>query len=262
VTEAVPLAISTVERGPARDYADAGALQRAATAPAGGRPKETGTSVAKQANKAGPATSKSDRDAEATRLDILEVAAREFADKGLSGARIDEIAEKTNSSKRMIYYYFGSKEDLYCAVLEQAYADIRHVDAEASFADMAPDEALRELVRRTFDYHHRHPDFVRLVMNENIHHGAYIAKVTGIQERNTAAIARVADILARGVAARMFRKDIKPVELHMTISALCFYNVSNRYTFSFGFKHDMTSPKAMRARRERVVEIVERWCLL
>ncbi len=232
-------------------------VQKARDQAAGSIPPRRGA----EKSRGGPNAGKTDA-AAATRAEILAAATREFSEKGLSGARVDEIALRTQINKRMIYYYFGSKEGLYSAVLERCYGHIRMSESAMRLDTLPPVEALRQLVRHTFDYHSMHPDFVRLVMNENIHHGAYIAKVTGIQERNTAAIARVADILARGVSARMFRKDIKPVELHMTISALCFYNVSNRYTFSFGFKHDMTSPKAMRARRERVVEIVERWCLL
>lgn len=199
-------------------------------------------------------------DAEETRRNILEVATAEFAGKGLSGARIDEIAEKTNASKRMIYYYFGGKEGLYRAVLERAYTAIRKVDAEAQRDDLPPDAALREVVGLTFDYHGQHPEFVRLVMNENILRGAHIGDIAGIRERNRAVIANLSRILARGEEAGLFRAGLDPVDLHMTISALCFYNVSNRYTFSFGFERDMTSPDALANRRANVISVVESWC--
>lgn len=199
-------------------------------------------------------------DAEETRLNILDVATAEFADKGLSGARIDEIAEKTNASKRMIYYYFGGKEGLYRAVLERAYRAVREVDALAQRSDMPPDAALRDVVGVTFDYHIQHPEFVRLVMNENILRGAHVSEVPGIRERNRAVIENLRGILNRGVAAGLFREGIDPVDLHMTISALSFYNVSNRYTFSFGFERDMTSSKALARRRMTVIDIVESWC--
>lgn len=199
-------------------------------------------------------------DAEETRLNILDIATAEFADKGLSGARIDEIAEKTSASKRMIYYYFGSKEGLYRAVLERAYHAVRDVDAPAERADMPPDAALRDVVGVTFDYHTQHPEFVRLVMNENILRGAHVSEVPGIRERNRAVIENLRSILNRGVAAGLFREGIDPVDLHMTISALCFYNVSNRYTFSFGFERDMTSSKALARRRMTVIDVVESWC--
>ncbi|WP_394442327.1 TetR/AcrR family transcriptional regulator (plasmid) [Sphingobium naphthae] len=199
-------------------------------------------------------------DAEETRFNILEVAAAEFADKGLSGARIDEIAERTNSSKRMIYYYFGSKEGLYRAVLERAYTAVREVDADNRRDDLDPDAALRDVVGVTFDYHNQHPEFVRLVMNENILRGAHVGEVPGIRERNRKVIDQLRAILARGVASGHFREGVDPVELHMTISALCFYNVSNRYTFSFGFERDMSSPKALARRRMSVIDVIESWC--
>ena len=199
-------------------------------------------------------------DAEETRFNILEVATAEFADKGLSGARIDEIAERTNSAKRMIYYYFGSKEGLYRAVLERAYTAVREVDADNRRDDLDPDAALRDVVGVTFDYHNQHPEFVRLVMNENILRGAHVGEVPGIRERNRKVIDQLRAILARGVASGHFREGVDPVELHMTISALCFYNVSNRYTFAFGFERDMSSPKALARRRMSVIDEIESWC--
>jgi len=114
-------------------------------------------------------------------------------------------------------------------------------------------------VRHTFDYHNMHPDFVRLVMNENIHHGAHIGEVASIKTRNRTVVSTLKSLLDRGVKAGLFRADIEPVELHMTISALCFYNVSNRYTFSHIFECDMTSAAAVSARRETVVDVIVRW---
>jgi len=195
-------------------------------------------------------------DPEETRANILEVAMREFADKGLAGARIDEIAEKTKTSKRMIYYYFDGKDALYRAALEAAYDRIRHSDAVPDLTSLSAEEALAENVRVTFDYHNDHPEFVRLVMNENIHHGDHIAHVEGIKERNRSVISALRAILDRGVADGVFRAGIDPVDLHMSISALCFYNVSNRYTFSQGFECDMTSPEAVASRRERVIGMI------
>lgn len=199
-------------------------------------------------------------EAESSRNNILDIARSEFADKGLSGARIDEIAEKTNTSKRMIYYHFGSKEGLYQAVLEDAYTRIRETETALPTADMSADEALAANVRVTFDYHHEHPEFVRLVMNENIHHGAYISHVAGIERRNESVIRVLGEIIRQGVAEGVFRDDLDPVDLHMTISALCFYNVSNRYTFSEIFRRDMTSPDAVARRRQQVVDVVLASC--
>ena len=197
---------------------------------------------------------------EDARLNILEVAAKEFADKGLAGARVDEIAEKINSSKRMIYYYFGGKEQLYRAVLEQAYAQIRTRESAANYAAMNAEDALQEYVGHTFDYHAGHPEFVRLVMNENIHYGAHIGAVPGIKERNRSVIATLQDIIDKGAKEGRFRKGIDPVDLHMLVSALCFYNVSNRYTFAANFGVDMGLPKVAKRRREIVIETILRFC--
>ncbi len=200
------------------------------------------------------------RDAAAARANILAVATEEFSRKGLSGSRVDEIAERTNTVKRMIYYYFESKEGLYRAVLEQAYESIRSLEASLDLDARPPDDALRELVRATFDYHNTHPEFVRLVMNENIHHGDHIGRLSNIKARKSTVLGVLRRIIDRGVSQKLFRRDLDPVEVHMSISALCFYNVSNRYTFSRIFDKDMTSPRAIKARRDIVVDIVDRWC--
>jgi AcrR family transcriptional regulator len=198
-------------------------------------------------------------DADETRNNILEVAAREFADKGLSGARIDEIAEKTASSKRMIYYYFGGKDELYRAVLERSYGQIRAREDEASFETLPADKALIAQIEHTFDYHVDHPEFVRLVMNENIHHGEHIGHVEGLKARNKSVIASLQAIIDKGVAEGLFRAGIDPVDLHMSISALCFYNVSNRYTFASNFGVDMSAPEMLAKRRKQVAEIILAW---
>jgi AcrR family transcriptional regulator len=212
------------------------------------------------ARRAGRPPASSDRDADATKANILSVAIEEFSAKGLAGGRVDEIAHRIHTVKRMIYYYFGSKEGLYRAVLEQAYNHIRTIESDLHLDSLAPDEALRQLVKVTFDYHNKHPEFVRLVMNENIHQGAHIAHLPNIKERNRTVIATLRKLIDRGVKSGVFRSDLEPIELHMTISALAFYNVSNRHTFSIIFGRDMTSPKAVAARREVVADIISRWC--
>lgn len=194
--------------------------------------------------------------AENTRANIIDVATREFSDKGFAGARIDEIAEKTNSSKRMIYYYFGGKEGLYQAVLEQSYAGIREREQAQNFDAMTAEEAMRALVVHTFDYHMAHPDFVRLVMNENILHGAHIEGVSGIKNRNRSVVNALQRMLDKGVEEGVFREGVDPLDLHMSMSALCFFNVSNRYTLRAIFGVDTSVAKARTKRREQVVACV------
>ena len=198
-------------------------------------------------------------DPERTKADILEVATHEFSDKGLAGARIDVIAEATRTSKRMIYYYFESKEGLYVAVLEEAYRRIRDIETNLQLEDLAPEDALRKLVGFTVDYQLANPDFIRLVMNENIHRGEYISRSKAIQKLNVPAIGAVAKVYERGLAAGVFRRGIDPIDLHMSISALSFFNVANRHTFSAIFKRDLGSPAAIVARRDSIVEMVVRF---
>jgi AcrR family transcriptional regulator len=198
-------------------------------------------------------------DPDRTMQNILEVATEEFASKGLSGARIDEIAASTRTSKRMIYYYFGSKEGLYIAVLEEAYRRIRAIEAELHLEDLPPEDALRKLVGFTCDYQLANPDFIRLVMTENIHRGEFLAQSRTIQQLNVPAINAVKDVYRRGVEAGVFRSHIDPVDLHMSISALCFFNVSNRHTFSLIFKRDLDSPAAVVARRDAIIDMVVRY---
>ena len=194
-----------------------------------------------------------------TMADILEVATREFAEKGLTGARIDAIAEAMRTSKRMIYYYFGSKEALYLAVLEEAYRRIRAIESEALLDDLAPEDALRRLVGHTVDYQWAHPEFVRLVQSENMQRAQYLARSKSIRKLNLPAIESLRRVLERGQKARLFRAAIDPVDLHMSISALSVFNVANRHTFGLIFQRDLASPGSLIARRDSIVEMIVRF---
>ena len=199
------------------------------------------------------------QDPDGTRRDILETALREFALNGLSGARIDEIAARTKSSKRMIYYYFGDKDGLYLAALENAYRTVREGESKLEIEGLPPRDALRRLVEFTFDHHHEHEDFIRMVMIENIHHGEYLERSDAIRSLNVTAIDSIASIYRRGVDEGLFRPDLDPVDLHWQVSALCFFNVSNRATFSKIFGRDMGTPEALARLRENTVEMILRF---
>lgn len=198
-------------------------------------------------------------DAARTRADILAVAREEFVSHGLNGARVDAIAEKTRTTKRMIYYYFGSKEGLYAAVLEEAYGDIRKTESGLDLALLDPKTAMRKLVEFTFDYHDNHTDFVRLIAVENIHQAQYIRQMPTIRDLNADVIAMLEDILKRGRATGDFKRDCTPVETHMLMSAFCFYRVSNRHTFGAIFNYDFSTPQVRTRHREMVVDIVLAW---
>jgi AcrR family transcriptional regulator len=193
-----------------------------------------------------------------TMAGILEVATREFADKGLSGARIDAIAEATHTSKRMIYYYYGSKEGLYVAVLEESYRRMRQIESELHLEDMEPEAGLRRLVEFTFDHHADNEDYIRLVMNENIEQGVYLAQSKSIQELNVPAIEAIRSLYNRGVGQGLFRPGLDPVDIHASISALTFFNVSNRHTFGLIFK-DKARSAASTTRRASITDMVVRF---
>ncbi len=195
-------------------------------------------------------------DAECTRRDILDAAREEFVENGLSGARVDAIAARTRTTKRMIYYYFGSKEGLYLAVLERAYADIRDVEKRLDLETMAPEEAIRRMIAFTFDYQEAHPDFIRLVSIENIHHGRFVAQSKAIRAVNASVIEALAAILDRGRKAGVFRGDLTPEDVHMMISAFCFFRVSNRHTFGALFEQDLASPKLREKHRAMFTEAI------
>ena len=191
--------------------------------------------------------------------EILAVAAREFAAKGLAGARVDEIANATRTSKRMIYYYFGSKEGLYLKVLENAYGFTRETESRFHLANLDPVTALKTLVGVTYDHHRDSEDFIRLVMNENMERGAYLSQSGVIQKLNNPAIESVRNIYERGRVLRVFREGLDAVEIHSVISALTFFNVSNRHTFGLIFGDKSEDGKASTLSRELVQDLVLRF---
>ncbi len=196
------------------------------------------------------------QDPAGVRKNILAVAMEEFSANGLSGARIDEIAAKTSTSKRMIYYYFGDKVGLYGRVLEEAYRQVRAGEQELELDHLPPVDALKLLAEFTFDHHSRHPDFIRIVMIENIHHGEYLEQSELIRLLNAGAIQKLEAIVRRGREAGLFRDDVTPLELHWHISALSFFNVSNRATFSRIFGSVLFGEAGQQALRSHVVEMV------
>lgn len=201
-------------------------------------------------------------DAERTKADIVAVAMDEFAENGLTGARVDAIAERTRTSKRMLYYYFGSKDGLYRAVLEQAYNGIRTRESQTHLKELPPLEALRRLVEITFDYDEGHPSFIRLITVENIHYAEHLKKLSSIRGINVSAIATVEEILERGRTAGIFRSDISAFDVHLLISSFCFFRVSNRHTVGTIFKQDLSDPKTLLRHKRLIVEAVERLVLI
>ncbi|CAL9328122.1 TetR family transcriptional regulator [Streptomyces cellulosae] len=183
------------------------------------------------------------RDAARTQAEILDVATREFARAGYDGARVDEIAAQTRTTKRMIYYYFGGKEQLFTAVLERAYGVIREAEQELDVDHLDPVAAIRRLAELTFDHHERHPDFIRLVSIENIHGAAHIASSEMLASIGSPALDVIRRILEEGQRTGLFRADVDAVDLHAMISSFCFFRVANRHTFGALFGRDLVAPE-------------------
>jgi AcrR family transcriptional regulator len=199
------------------------------------------------------------RDAERTRADLLRVATEVFAEQGLSGARVDEIAERTRTTKRMIYYYFGGKEQLYRAVLAEAYRGIREAEQSIHAGDLPPVEAVRRIAELTFDHHHAHPEFIRLVSIENIHQGEHLRQVESVRELSRPVASLLDDTLARGRASGDFRDDVDAIDVHMLISSYCVFQVANNATFGHLFGRDM-STKNVKDRHRRILgDVVVAW---
>ncbi|MGY8664973.1 TetR/AcrR family transcriptional regulator [Bradyrhizobium sp. UFLA05-109] len=216
-------------------------------------------SVKKQPARAAKAAPIKRRDRERTRQEILDIAFEEFAENGLSGGNTDAIAARADVTKRLIFYYFNSKEELFIAVLEMAYAGMRAAEEDLHLEALAPEAAIRALAEFTFDYHQAHPQFVRLVSIENIHRGRHIAVSRKLKEMTQPSISQIAKLLERGVAGGVIRPGIDPIELHMTLNALSFFAVANRHTFEAQFAWDMSSPKARAQRRVEIADLLWRY---
>lgn len=188
------------------------------------------------------------RDAEATKARILAAAKKEFAKNGLGGARVDVIADKARANKRMIYHYFASKEGLFQTVLENAYVDIREAEQKLNLDHLAPKDALERLVRFTWDYYLKNPEFLTLVNSENLHRAKHLKKSEVVKIYNRMFVAMVKTILDRGVAAGVFRDGVDPVQLNVTIAAIGYYYLTNRFTGSIVFERDLMARDALAER--------------
>ncbi|TMR21922.1 TetR/AcrR family transcriptional regulator [Nonomuraea turkmeniaca] len=195
------------------------------------------------------------RDADRTRAEILEVATREFARRGYAGARVDEIAALTRTTKRMIYYYFGSKEQLYIAALETAYTEVRAVEQTVDVEHLAPVEAIRTLAELTFDHHDAHRDFIKLVSIENIHHAEHIRKSPVLATLGTPVIGIISRILEAGRASGDFVTEADAIDVHMMISAFCFFRIANQHTFGVLFGRDIAAEEERARLRAMVGEM-------
>lgn len=181
------------------------------------------------------------RDPEGTRRRILMAAAEEFANGGLFGARVDQIARRAETNERMLYYYFGSKEQLFTAVPEHAFSALTEAERVLELDGVAPVEAVTRLAHFVWDYYRDHPELLRLINNENLHEARYLHKSTRIREMISPIVAMLGNVLTRGQKAGLFRNDVDPLRLYVTLSGLGYYIVSNRFTLAATLGRDFSA---------------------
>lgn len=211
-----------------------------------------------QSNAAGvrAGAERSTRNPERTRAAILEAARREIAEKGLAGARVDVVARRAGTNKRMIYHYFGDKDALYLAVLEETYQHIRQAERRLDLARREPEEGLSELALFTWHYYLDHPEFLSILATENLNHARYLRQAAGIAEMHSNFLTELSDVLRRGEEAGVFKPGLDPVTVYLTIASLGFFYLSNRYTLSTVFRRDLQTRGELDRWGEHIVATV------
>ena len=203
-----------------------------------------------------PSHERRQRDPERTKLEILAVATQEFADRGFAGARVDEIAAQTRTTKRMIYYYFGSKELLYITALEKAYEAIRITEQSVDIDNLDPVAAVRKLAELTFDRHEANPNFSRLVSHENMQRAQFLTAGGGFPGLDRPVIKMLQYALEQGRTSGVFRRDIDVFDVHMLISSFCFFRINNQYTFRANFGRNLVEPARRAMYRQMIGDVV------
>jgi len=202
------------------------------------------------------------RDADRTQEALLRAAMNEFSECGLGGARMDSIAERAGVNKRLIYYYFGSKEALFLAALERTYADIRDAERELHLDSLSPVDAARRLVAFTWQHYLDHPEFLTLLNSENLHKARHLKQSKRVREMNSPLIQMLGDILERGRREGVFRGGVDPVHLYISIAGLAYFYLSNNPTLSTIFGRDLMTPKALSERLSHITEVVMGYLLV
>ncbi len=202
------------------------------------------------------------RNPEATKAEILKAAREVFASAGLAGATIADIAEKAGANKRMIYHYYGSKEELFAAVIEDAYSAIRLSEMKLKLDLLPPEKAIEKLVDFTWEYYLKNPEFITLVNSENLHQARHISGNSYLKKLQQAYVGTVQDILNKGAKSGVFRPGIDPYQLCITIAAIGFYYLNNRFTSGELFGFNFTTPEALAKRHQFNVDTVLRLVML
>ena len=196
------------------------------------------------------------RDAGRTQAAILAAATREFAHHGLGGARVDRIAARARTNKRMLYYYFGNKETLFLAVLEATYARIRAAEKDLSLLDVDPVEGVRRLVEFTWNYYLAHPEFLTLLNSENLHRARHLKRSREIRAMNSPLIDTLGEVLTRGRRRGDFRSGVDALQLYISIAALSYFYLGNNHTLSAVFGRELATARARADRLRHMTQVV------
>jgi AcrR family transcriptional regulator len=196
--------------------------------------------------------------AQATRESILRAAIKVFSKNGFDGGRVEQISKAAKSYDRMIYYYFGSKEGLYIAALEEIYRRFNEAESELQLDESKPREALRKVIRFMWTYYLKHPEFITLLNTENLHRGKHIGKSERAKDYSSPAVGVLQRVLQTGVAQGLFRADLLARDLYLTIAGLCYFYLSNRFTLSAFLGEDLEAPAALQQWQAHVIDTVER----
>ncbi|MEZ5739535.1 MAG: TetR/AcrR family transcriptional regulator [Burkholderiaceae bacterium] len=196
------------------------------------------------------------RDPAVTRRGILAAATVEFAQAGLDGARVDRIASRAGVNKRMLYYYFGNKDDLFLAVLESTYEAIRTAEHQLSLTEVDPIEAIRRLIAFTWNYYLEHPEFLSLLNTANLHQAGHLRRSTKVKSLHSPFVAMIDALLQRGIREHVFRAGVDPVQLYISIAGLSYFYLSNQHTLETIFDRDLLSAKAKLERLSHMTDLV------
>ncbi|RYF75300.1 MAG: TetR/AcrR family transcriptional regulator [Comamonadaceae bacterium] len=196
------------------------------------------------------------RNADRTQEEILRAATQEFASVGLGGARMERIAAAAGVNKRLVYYYFESKELLFLSVLEESYARIREAERALRLENLDAPTAVRRLIEFTWQYYLQNPEFLTLLNSENLHKARHLRRSSNIQEMNSPLVQMLRDVIERGQRAGLFREGVDPVQLYITIASLCYFYLSNNATLSTIFERDLLAPTALSERLSHMTEVV------
>ncbi len=199
------------------------------------------------------------RDPERTRRAILEAATGEFVSNGFAGASVNEIAARAKVNKRMLYHYFGKKEELYIAVLERTYIALRTAQTQLRLADVPPSEAIETLILFTWNYYIQYPELLSLMATENMLRGKYLARSERVRDLDSPLMTILQDILTRGAEDGVFRSDLDARQVYISIASLSAFFIATRCTLSTLIGRDLTTEEELVKRSEHVVEMILRF---